>query len=467
MTLPSNISWYKDKHIAVVGLSVEGVDCVKFFSSCGAKVTCLDRREKESLGDSYAVLSRYTDSFILGNEYLSTLSQYDLIVRSPGIALHTKELSDAVSQGKIVTSLTKLFFSHCRAPIIGVTGTKGKGTTSSLIYSMVKQSGKTVWLGGNIGSPLLSQVDSIEPTDVVILELSSFQLEDSDISPHIAVVLKITQEHLANFDPNASNFHISRDAYVEAKRSIIRYQNESDYVIYTSDDETSKQFGETSKAQKRVFSRQSQNADAYVLGERVYLKEYDSELELCSLSTIKLRGIHNLENIAAATLASRLIGVGIDAIRSAVKEFEGLPHRLEFVKKLHDVCYINDSFSTVPETAIAAIESFSDPLVLILGGSEKGSDYANLGKKIAVSNIRTLIVIGDMTEKIVTAVSKSGYTGEFKTGLTSMTEIVHYARDRAQAGDVVLLSPACASFGMFKNYKERGKEFIHEVEKLS
>lgn len=467
MKYPSHTSWYKGKRIAVVGLSVEGIDSVRFLSSHGAIVSCMDRRSKEQLGSNYDLLSSFSHSFILGEEYLMDLGMYDMIVRSPGIALKTPQLMDSVARGQCLTTLTKLFFTHCPAPIIGVTGTKGKGTTSSLIKHMAQTAGKKVWLGGNIGSPLLSHISDITPSDTVILELSSFQLEDLDESPHIAVVLKITQEHLANFDPNATNYHESREAYVEAKKSIIKFQSTSDVVIYTPDDPTSTEFGHDSNAiQKKQFSRVDMNVDAFVQHDTVRLRDGNTTVELCKLSNIKLRGVHNLENIAAAALASRAIGISISDIQLAAQSFEGLEHRLEFVKNIRGVTYINDSFSTVPETAIAAIDSFTEPLVLILGGSEKGSDFTDLGKRIAKASIRCVIAIGVMTGRIVDALKHAGYTGDICTGLTSMKAIVSESTARARSGDVVLLSPACASFDMFANYKERGKEFTHEVESL-
>lgn len=467
MMLPHNISLYNNKHVAVVGLSVEGLDTAKFLSEHGAKVTCLDRRSESELGDNVTQLSAYTHSFVLGTGYLSNLEPYDMIVRSPGIALRTPELAAASARGQLITSQTTLFFTHCLSPIIGVTGTKGKGTTSSLIYAMIRQSGKKAWLGGNIGSPLLSKVDEISPDDLVVMELSSFQLEDLRCSPHVSVVLKITSEHLANFDPNATNYHESREAYVDAKRSIIAYQTKSDTVVYSVDDATSRQFGEESHAQRLAFSRSDSHTDAFIRGDTVIIRDSGTEHALCSLSTIQLRGLHNLENIAAAALASRAVGVDIDAIRQGAEHFQGLEHRLETVRTVGGVLYINDSFSTVPETAIAAIDSFSEPLILIVGGSDKGSDYTDLGKRIANSRVRVLIVIGAMTNRILGAVTDAGYAGEVVTGLSTMKDIVQSAHANACPGDVVLLSPACASFDMFKNYKVRGKEFKDEVEHIS
>lgn len=457
---------YKGKTVAILGLSVEGIDSAHFFHSEGARVWCCDRRTKEELGNTYGELMPLTEGFQLGKGYLADLARFDTVVRTPGMSLRVPELVTLGKSGKEITSQTKLFFSLCPAPVIGVTGTKGKGTTSTLIAKMLEVDGKTVWLGGNVGTPILSKVRKIKQSDTVVLELSSFQLEDCRQSPHIAVVLKTTQEHLANQDTLASNFHVSREAYVEAKKSILRYQKKSDITILNADDPTSTAFAVETPAHIQYFSRYKQTLDAYVADHTVYLNEKNEPQKICSASEIKLRGEHNLDNIAAASLAARAADVSWNAIISAAIAFEGLEHRLETVKTVNGVLYINDSFSTVPETAIAAIESFQEPIVLIAGGSEKGSDFTGLGKAVASHPVKVLIAIGLMTGRIVKAAKDAGFTGKIITGARSMHGIVVVAAREANAGDVVLLSPACASFDMFKNYKERGKLFKHEVSLL-
>ena len=229
-----------------------------------------------------------------------------------------------------------------------------------------------------------------------------------------------------------------------------------------ADDLTSSSFSSETPAHVEYFSRSNKTTDAYVYDHSVYLHSR----KICSASDIKLRGEHNLDNIAAAALASNAVGVSISAISRAARSFEGLEHRLETVRMVKGVLYVNDSFSTVPETAVAAIESFIEPIILIAGGSEKGSDFTQLGHEIASHSVKVLIAIGRMTERIVTAVKNAGFTGKIITGASSMHEIVMRASREATPGDVVLLSPACASFDMFKNYKERGSQFKHEVSSL-
>lgn len=456
------MSHYKNKKVAILGLSVEGLDTAEFFASQEANITACDRRSQEELRDTYQALKTVVRNFQLGPSYLSDLNQFDFIVRTPGISPQTPELV-AASNTVEVTSLTKLFFKHCKAPIIGVTGTKGKGTTSTLIRDILQESGMHAWLGGNVGTPLLSKVHDIAPSDIVVLELSSFQLEDLTQSPRVAVVLKITQEHLANYDPLATNFHGTRQEYVEAKKSIVRYQKDDDIVIACADDTTSVSFAKESLARKYYFSRDQNTADAFIRNGEVFVSWQNTENAICKSSEIQLLGMHNLENIAAASLVGVVMGVSIPDIRVAVRSFKGLEHRLEFVRKIKGVSYYDDSFSTVPETTIAAIDSFTKPIILIIGGSEKGSNFEELGRKIATSKVKALIIIGAMTQRLLAALKPTNFTGEIITGLKTTREIVMKSRQIAAAGDVVLLSPGCASFDMFTNYKERGNLFKNEV----
>lgn len=461
-----NISMYKGKTVAILGLSTEGLDSVDFFLKKDVQIICADRRSQDDLGEVYDRLRKLPVTLKLGESYLRDLGDADIIVRTPGMNPRLPELETLRKQRKEFTSLTKLFFNFCKAPIIGVTGTKGKGTTSTLIYEMLKSQGMTAYLGGNVGTPLLSKVDDISKDSVVVLELSSFQLEDLDKSPHVAVVLRVTQEHLANYDTLATNFHLTREAYVKAKKSIILFQSSSDIAIFNADDATSRSFAKDTKAKVYYFSRADQDRDAYVDGHAVYLRWNGEIHKICQAHEILLRGEHNLENIAAASLAAAVCGVSQENIRHVARTFHGLPHRLQVAGVVDGVTYIDDSFSTVPETAIAGIESFPQPIVLILGGSEKGSDFSELGFAVAKNSIKAVVVVGAMSKRIVAALKSGGYANKIIMGFKSMHEIVNAACAETQPGDVVLLSPACASFDMFKNYKDRGEQFTYEVSHL-
>jgi len=458
---------FKGKKVAVLGVSVEGLDTVKFFTNEGARVLCCDRRTKKVLGSMYTELQKYPVAFQLGERYLQGLENQDIVVRTPGMSPRLPQLVSLRKSAVEITTLTNLFFELCRAPIIGVTGTKGKGTTCTLIARMLEKGGESVYLGGNVGVPLLSKVRQILPSDWVVLELSSFQLEDLRKSPFVAVILRITQDHLVNFDKLATNYHLSKETYVEAKQSIVRYQKKGDFIVVNSDDPVARAFANLTPAYRLTFSRHNTQADAYVQNHTVYLRTNNAVVTLCSKDTVSLRGDHNLENIAASALAAHTAGVSVEAIQNAAQTFEGLEHRLEFVICVNGVSYFNDSFSTIPETTIAAIESFTEPLVLVLGGSEKGSDFTQMGKEIARSSVQTVIVIGDMTKRITKALGDAMYRGSVITGCRTMKRIIATAARVAPPGGVVLLSPACASFDMFQNYKDRGKQFKDEVNILT
>lgn len=460
------MSRFTGKTIAIVGLSIEGRDTLKYFCHQDCKLICVDQHESNQLQELSRAYTNDAISFYFGNDYLKHLAKADIIVCTPGISPRTPELVQAKQQDREVTSATQLFFELCIAPIIGVTGTKGKGTTCTLIYEMLRKKYKRVFLGGNVGKPLLSIVDKMTSSDWVVLELSSFQLEFLKKSPHIAVVLRITQDHLANFDKNATNFHPTREAYVEAKSHIVRHQTARDIVIVNDNDVTAKNFSSLTPARILRFNRYAK-ADSYVDNHIVYVIEKETKKIICRASDIKIRGDHNLENIAAATLAALSAGVSYEDIVGAVQSFQGLEHRLEFVCEVHAVSYYNDSFSTIPETTIAAVESFEGPKVLILGGSEKMSDFTEMGKRMAATNVIGVIVVGQMTKRIITSLHDASYKGKIITGCTTMHEIVEKASSIASPGSVVILSPACASFDMFNNYKERGALFKHEVHALT
>ncbi len=455
---------FSDKKVAIMGLSVEGTDSAKFFAHEGADVHCFDRRSKADFVESIKDLELLGVKFNFGPDYLSELETFDLIVRTPGMNLNLPQLVRAKARGQIITSLTKIFFELCQAPIIGVTGTKGKGTTSALIGEILKTNGDMVYVGGNIGTPLLSQVRKITRKDWIVLELSSFQLEDLTQSPHIAVVLNITQDHLKNFDPYSTNYHKTKVDYIQAKTSLVRYQTNDDFCVVNADYDVSKTFASLTQAQKYYFSSKFPTQGVYVKDNQLILEIRNTYFEICRSSEFQLRGKHNWENIAAASLSAYLAGASKDSIRQAVRAFRGLAHRLEYVGEKNGIKYYDDSFSTTPETSIAALKSFAEPIILIVGGSEKGSDYTELGKTISDSKIRCIILIGTTAEKIEKAVFHACERAKIRVPPIirhpgNMEDIVKAARSVASPGDVVLLSPACASFDMFKNYKERGKLF--------
>jgi len=395
--------------VVILGWGVDSQDVEPFLRSQGHEIDILDEKEKP-FGD---------------------LTKYDMIVRSPGVNLHRKELKEV--KKPIVTSKIKIFFDVCPGKIIGVTGTKGKGTTSTLIYEILKKAGKDVYLGGNIGQGIFENLDKITADSWVVLELSSFQLIDLHKSPDIAVVLMTTNDHM--------DWHASPDEYVGAKSSISRFQDSSDFVIYNKDYPNSVKIGLQGQGKKIEISKNNWT------------------------SPLRLRGDHNRENMAAAAEVAKIIKIQDSIINEVAGEFKGLEHRLEEVATVKGVTYFDDSFSTVPETTIAAIKAFSEPMILIAGGSEKGSDFTRLGKTISeAKNIKAVILIGSMAERIDRAILNRHL--RILRNLSNMSEIVKSANSLAGSGDVVVMSPACASFDMFKSYKDRGDQFKACVKSL-
>lgn len=386
------------KKVAILGLGVDTEDVIPWLKKQGAEITILDEKK----GDKF-----------------ENLDKYDLLVRSPGVYRYRDELKKTKTE---ITSKTKLFFDNCPAKIIGVTGTKGKGTTATLIYEILKAAERKVFLGGNIGTGVFNLLPDLTPDAFVVLELSSFQLVDLQKSPYIAVVLMVTSEHL--------DWHPTTREYIDAKKNIVFYQNPNDYAVVNKDYTNSIEIGEAAKGNV-----------VWVSGRNINLPT-------------RLRGDHNKENIAAAVAVAKIIGIPYENV---VKNFQGLEHRLEEVATINGVTFYNDSFSTVPETAIAAIKSFTGPEIVILGGSSKKSDFSQLAKTISeAKNIKAVILIGEEGKKIRETLANGV---QVLDGGRSMDEIVKTAYNLASSGDVVLLSPACASFDMFENYKDRGNQF--------
>lgn len=467
------ISDLRNKRIAVLGLSVEGISTAKFLINNNLPVTLLDQKETSLLGSDARQLSESSlVKFRTGEGYLKGLEDFEVIFRTPGYPLWEEHLSEVSKKGIVVSSQTKLFFNNSRGTIIGVTGTKGKGTTSTLIYEILKAAGKSVFLGGNIGLPPLDFIEKVTPDSFVVLELSSFQLEDLGQSPKIAVVLMVTSDHLASGSKESPNYHRSINDYLGAKANIIKFQDKEDLAIVNADSAGSLKVTDFAKSKILYYSRKRKDINgAYIDHGNIVFSDSSGKEVVSLVDKVKLRGLHNLENVLAATLVVKNLGVKSSIIQSVLEEFQGLPHRLEYLGNYSGVSFYNDSFSTTPETTIAAIRSFSEPLIIILGGSEKGSDYKPLCEElIKTKNLKALIFIGQTTERILSGISSVGsLSGDVRVfkGMKDMSEVIRLSKKISKDGDVVLLSPACASFDMFRNYKERGELFRKEVQGLA
>lgn len=428
---------YKGKKVAILGFGTEGKSAFNYFQKRGAEVEI--REEDKSIELPEGVVA------VTGETYLDDLDKYDVVVRSPGVN------PGKIKTNAVVTSVTKEFFANCPSPIIGVTGTKGKGTTSTLIALILKAAGKTVHLGGNIGVPALDFLADVKPDDIVVLELSSYQLDDLNQSPHIAVGLMIASDHL--------QYHKTRDEYIKAKSHIFTFQKSNDVAVYFAQNTDTTGIAEKSKGQKRPFFDEDWT---HIKGGELWFKDQ----KVCRLSEIGLLGSHNLQNIAAAINATVDYAGHMDVIANVLTKFKGLAHRLEFVGEHNGVRYINDSYGSVPEATQAAVEAFKEPVVLILGGYDKGNDMSDLCQYIAKNKrVHTVLLVGNTTDKIKQLLDKAEYKS-YKFGFKSMAEVVLAAAKSADKGDVVLLAPGTSSFDMFKNFEDRGVQFKQAVNGL-
>lgn len=436
-------------NVAIIGYGLQGKSAAEYWQSKGATITICDSNAELETPD-WATAQ-------LGGDYLANLSSFDLIVRSPSV--HPNTLAQAAGSTAIlekVTSTTNEFFAVCPTKnIIGVTGTKGKGTTSSLITEILKQAGLRVHLGGNIGlDPLQLLKNDIQPEDWVVLELANFQLIDIKHSPNIAVCLMVVPEHL--------NWHTDVIEYYFAKQQLFAHQKHTDIAVFNSRSEATKAVIADTKATKipfdvpqPPFNRPLTTKGAYCQHDVLYYQDD----EVCSVDDISLPGRHNIENACAAIAATwDIIDGDIYILKKALSEFKGLEHRIEFVEEIDGIAFFNDSFATTPEATIAAMRSFDQPKVMILGGQGKGVPLDAVIEEVISSNVRHVIAIGQMGTEIASKLLSHHYR-HVTTGLTTMQEIVETAREVAVKGDVVLLSTACASFGMFKDYKDRGDQF--------
>lgn len=446
---------FKSKKVAVLGFGLEGKDLVNFLLAQGTDVFVFDKKEKSEL-----ILGRVAkDNVTLtcGKDYLRKgLTGFDVIFRSPGVYRFLPEIVEAEKGGARLSSAIKLFFELCPAKIIGVTGTKGKGTASSLIYEMLLSAGKDVYLAGNIGVSYLKLLPKLTRDSWVVLELSSFQLIDMNASPYVAVVLNITQDHL--------DWHKDLNEYVESKKNIVKHQKYSDFAVINIDYETPESFSKLTRAKVFYFSRKKKVNGAYCINGKIYLSTHGAK-PFAEIKSLLLRGEHNLENITAALTVGEIVGVDPEKMRKVIYRFKGLEHRMELVGEVGGVKYYNDSFATGPQPTSAAINSFIEPLTLILGGYDKGLDYKELIKLVAnKKNIKNVILIGDLSDKLEKIIVGKKYKGTLVIlGKETMTKIVNKARSLTPVGGVVLLSPAAASFDMFRDYKERGKKFKEAV----
>ncbi len=446
----------KGKKVAVIGLGVSNRPLVEGLLDAGVKVLVCDKRRREEFNGLIETLERRGMTAALGLSYLDRLDGADVIFRTPGLRPDVPQIERAVARGAKLTSEMEAFLDLCPCRMIAVTGSDGKTTTTTIIAGLLKAAGYHTFVGGNIGRPLLCQVDDIRPDDMVVLELSSFQLMTVRQSPGIAVV--------TNLAPNHLDVHKDMDEYVNAKRNIFAYQDSGDRLVLNADNEITASFAAQARGAVTLFSRKK------ALEGGVYLKDktvYCAGRPVLNRDDILLPGLHNLENYMAAIAAVDGL-VPDEVIREYARTFGGVEHRIELVRELDGVRYYNDSIASSPSRTIAGLRSFAQKVILIAGGYDKHIPYDVLGPEI-VEHTKTLLLTGDTAEKIkAAALAAPDYRpGQPDIcGCVDLKEAVERARAAAEPGDVVIMSPASASFDRFKNFEERGNYFKDLVNAL-
>ncbi|MCP4254582.1 MAG: UDP-N-acetylmuramoyl-L-alanine--D-glutamate ligase [Candidatus Scalindua sp.] len=456
---------FKGKKITVMGLGLfgGGVGATKFLASQGADVTVTDLKSAEELSSSLNQLDDLPVKLRLGEHAEDDFVNVDMLVVSPAVPNDSRFLQLAIENSIRIDSELSIFFRLCPAPVIGITGSNGKSTTTSLLGKMLKDAGIKTWVGGNIGISLLENLEEIEADDVVVLEISSFQLEylaKIKMSPHISIVTNIAPNHLDR--------HKTMENYISAKKAIVHYQQSDDYAIMNYDDPTLKKWEGESRGRHLWFSATKELENGAFLKNNELIINYNSKRTVIPCSTqINIKGIHNWQNIMAASYAATLIHADAESIETAITGFAGLEHRLEYVHTINEVQYYNDSKATTPEAAMAGIKAFNNPTILIAGGYDKQVSLQKFAEE-CVRNTKYVILIGDTAktlQKLIQDIKGEIIDTEVYMA-ASLEESVKKASEVAEPGDTVLLSPACASFGMFANYEERGKEFKALVSQL-
>lgn len=450
------------KKAAVIGVGVSNTDLIKLFLKKGIGVTVCDRKDKDSLGNTFNELKELGSEFILGDKYLDTLEDFDFVVRAPGMYFNNPALKRARHNGVPVTSEMELFFDLCPCKIYAVTGSDGKTTTTTIISNMLSRSGKKVYKGGNIGKALMPLIEEINENDAAVVELSSFQLISMRTSPDVAVITNIAPNHL--------DVHGTMEEYIDSKKNLILHQNAFSRTVLNLDNEITNGLSELVRGRLVKFSRKHIAECGAFLdtdGNLCY-SEYGKTEKIVHKDEIRIPGIHNVENYLAAI--SALWGeVSAEIISETAKTFGGVEHRIEFVRELDGVKWYNDSIATSPTRVLAGLNSFTQKLIVIAGGYDKKIPFEPMADTVN-EKVKVLILMGVTADKIEKAVKSSEkYDPENLQILhvSSMEEAVSEARRIAVSGDIVTLSPACASFDLYPNFEARGIHFKNLVKELS
>jgi UDP-N-acetylmuramoylalanine--D-glutamate ligase len=440
---------FRGKRVTVVGLARSGVAAAKALRDLGAIVTATDRKSAKDLKPQIAALGNRI-AVVTGGHPSSLFTGADLIVLSPGVP-KMPAIAEAQRHGVKVISELELGWLLSDSPFVGITGTNGKSTVTTLTGLMLRKAGKKVLVAGNIGNALTDDPAQLRGRDWIVAELSSFQLEDIEtFRPKGATILNVTQDHL-------DRYHTIEE-YAEAKARVFMNQTEDDVLVLNFDDPIVRAMASRTRARVIPFSRVEKiDGGVYLDGDAIFCRGE----RICRVGDMKITGVHNIENAMAASALALAAGASRDAVEAALREFPGLEHRLEFVRERNGVTYINDSKGTNVGAVVKSVEGYTRPVILIAGGLDKGSDFSPL-YALFREKVKLLILIGKAADKMAKALGTAAETVRAKT----LQDAVRLAEGRAVAGDVVLLSPACASFDMFKDFEDRGRQFKEAVRKL-
>ena len=447
---------FRDKKVLIIGLARSGISAARALCALGARVTVSDRKGADQLADALEQLTDLPVAYQLGGQ--PETAGFDLMVISPGVPIGAPFVRQAQGQGVEVIGEVELAYRLCPAPVCAITGTNGKTTTTALVGEIFKNADRVTHVVGNIGVPFISQVDQVAPGDVVVAEISSFQLESAvTFRPKVAAILNLTPDHL--------NRHGDMQGYAAVKMRIFERQGPEDTLVVNDDDPIVRRMALKAPGRVLRFSRTHAVDDGAYVQEGVVVFAWRGErTAVLKVDQIAIPGPHNLENALAATAMTMIMGVDAGIVADTLKNFQGIEHRMEFVREKDGVRYINDSKGTNPDSTIKAVQTMTAPTVLILGGSEKDSPFDTLAEEIARAPICQVVLVGQTAERIGRALEAAGYTHLNRA--ESFEAAVHTARDLAPKGGCVLLSPACASFDMFSDYEMRGRVFKQLVMQL-
>lgn len=449
------------RKVAVIGLGVSNLPLLDYLYEKKAQVTVFDDRTIDKLPkDIVSKITTYGFEFSFGKNCLEKLRGFNIIFRSPSCLPTKPELVEEANRGAIVTTEVEMLMEMCPCKIVGITGSDGKTTTTSMINAILQKAGYNTFLGGNIGTPLFTRLPEIQPDDIVVLELSSFQLMNMHVSPQIAVITNITPNHL--------NIHKDYEEYIEAKKNIFKNQDENGILVLNYDNDITRECSKEAPGKVVFFSSKNKLDNGFIVDGNI-IKECEDRIRKHILNTddVILRGKHNFENIATALAATKTL-VDTDIAVDAIKEFKPVEHRIEFIREINGVKWYNDSASSSPTRTLSGINAFKENIILIAGGYDKNLDYEPLAKPI-VDKVSTLILIGQTAGKIYDVVKQEAENQGKQININmcdTLEQTIEIAKKVAKKGDVVLFSPASASFDMFKNFADRGQKFKNLVNNI-